>query len=95
MKSCSPISLFENRSTSSASTSFSLGDNGSGIPVEVAGKIFEPFYTTKEAGMGTGLGLATVYGIVHQHHGYITVKSGLGEGASFRVYLEADYDRDN
>lgn len=62
-------------------------DTGRGIAPENLPKLFEPFFTTKEIGKGTGLGLATVYGIVHQHHGWIRVESTVGEGTVFRVYL--------
>jgi len=62
-------------------------DNGPGMPPEVQAKIFEPFFTTKPVGEGTGLGLATVYGIVKQADGWIHVDSRLGEGAAFRIFL--------
>lgn len=71
----------------------SVSDTGTGIPEELQERIFEPFFTTKEAGEGAGLGLATVFGIVQQHHGFVRVESKLGEGAAFHVYLPLHKDK--
>jgi two-component system cell cycle sensor histidine kinase/response regulator CckA len=77
------------RSAAEAYVCLSVADSGTGISAEVLPHIFEPFYTTKEVGKGTGLGLATVYGIVQQHHGWVEVESVVGRGTTFHIGLPA------
>jgi len=67
----------------------SIRDTGVGMQAAVMRRIFEPFFTAKKSGKGSGMGLAVVYGIVKQHEGWINVESAPGEGAIFRVYLPA------
>ncbi|MFN6539217.1 MAG: response regulator [Nostoc sp. EkiNYC01] len=70
-------------------TVITVSDNGVGIPSEILDRIFEPFYTTKDVGQGTGLGLSTALGIIKSHGGFVNVYSEPGSGTSFKVYLPA------
>ncbi|MBE2214527.1 MAG: PAS domain S-box protein [Opitutaceae bacterium] len=73
--------------TAGRTACLTVSDSGCGIPPDVLPRIFEPFFTTKPEGKGTGLGLATVFGIVRQHGGWIEVQSEIGSGTLFRVLL--------
>jgi PAS domain S-box-containing protein len=65
----------------------SVADSGPGVPPQVAERMFEPFFSTKEPGKGSGMGLSTVHGVVHEHHGHVVVESSPEKGATFGVYF--------
>jgi CheY-like chemotaxis protein len=71
----------------------SVADDGTGISSEVIDRIFEPFFTTKDSTTGSGLGLATIHGIVSQSKGYVTVESSVEQGSIFRVFLKRSHRR--
>jgi signal transduction histidine kinase len=70
-----------------------IEDTGVGIPTEDMSKVFEPFFTTKEVGKGTGLGLAVCYGIITDHGGRVSVRSNVGKGSVFTIYLPVNGKR--
>ncbi|MHC4681086.1 MAG: two-component system sensor histidine kinase NtrB [Planctomycetota bacterium] len=72
-----------------------ISDTGVGIPRENLGKLFTPFFTTKQKGKGVGLGLSVVHGIIERHHGKIEIQSDLGAGTTFSIYLGITKDEEN
>jgi len=81
------------QSLSGSFVELSVADSGPGIAPEVLERMFEPFFTTKEVGKGSGMGLATVHGIVHEHGGHVVVETAAGHGARFRVLFPPLQDR--
>ncbi|MDQ6979857.1 MAG: ATP-binding protein, partial [Ghiorsea sp.] len=88
-----PSERFKQRNpelTAASYATFTVIDNGQGITAAQMGKIFEPFYTTKEVGKGTGLGLAMCFGAIQSHGGKIQVQSEVGKGTAFKVFIPID-----
>lgn len=82
-----PAGAQESREPMGRYVCLTVQDSGEGIPPEVLPRLFEPFFTTKSPGKGTGLGLATVHGIIQQHRGWIEVESQAGQGTTFTIFL--------
>jgi signal transduction histidine kinase len=89
------LTIKSHRSRSGKSVLIEIIDTGPGVPDDVIPRVFDPFFTTKEHSKGTGLGLSVAYGIVQNHHGYITVRNKPGGGATFVVELPLTQGEDH
>ncbi len=87
--------LFSSRLEAGQYVKLEVEDTGQGIPPQILDKIFDPFFSSKSESKGTGLGLSTVYGIVKSHGGYIDVRSELGKGTTFSIYLPAVFEAES